>query len=164
MKNTKSLLSGLLILIFSLSIVSCGGKKTSKTESNQLGRMEVVIPDELKENKEIVTYIEGMSELVDDYALLLDDMIKDLDGYHGKDWEDLSIREQLKLTKTGAQFAMKAAPITAKWREFEIKKGTLEGDLSEEELMALETIMKRFEKRMEEIEARNQDFFGQAEG
>lgn len=161
MENFKKSLGLLLIVLFTISLTSCGSKGNSAKEAeDRFGKMEVVIPDELKDNPEIVAYIEGMSQVVDEYALLMDDMIGELDGIGGKDWNDLKLGEQLKITKAGAKFAIKAAPITAKWGEFEAKRAIAEGDLTEDELIALESLMTRFEKRMEQIEEKNMEFFG----
>jgi len=148
------------IILLAATMMSCGSKESSKKAEDRLGKMEVEIPGELKDNPEIVTYIEGMSEVVDAYALLMDEMIGELSGMEGKEWEELKMGEQLKLTKAAAKFAMKAAPITAKWAEYEVNKGTVVNELTDEELMALETVYKRFEKRMEQIEEKNQTFFG----
>ena len=164
MKRIKNAMTLFTIVLLSVTMVSCGGKDSTKKAENQLGKMEVVVPAELKDNPEIVAYIEGMSDVVDAYALLMDEMIGNLSGMEGKEWDELKIGEQLKLTKAAAQFAMKAAPITARWAEYEAKKGTVVNELSEEEMMALETVYKRFEKRMEQIEEKNQDFFEGVDG
>jgi hypothetical protein len=160
MKSLKNAMFLFAVVLISVAMVSCGGRDSSKKAEDRLGKLEVVIPDELKDNPEIITYIEGMSEVVDSYALLMDEMIGDLSGFEGKEWEDLKIGEQLKLTRLAATFAMKAAPITAKWAEYEVKKGNVTDELTEEEMMALETVYRRFEKRMEQIEEKNREFFG----
>ena len=164
MKSIKNTIAVLTIILFSISLTSCGSKGNSDEAENRFGKMEVVIPDELKDNPEIVEYIEGMCEIVDEYALLMDDMIGDLDGIAGKDWSELKMGERLNLTKTAAKFAMKAAPITVKWGEVEVKRSIVESELTEEELLALETVMLRFEKRMEQIEEKNKEFFGDLNG
>lgn len=160
MKSIKKEMTLMAIILLSATMMSCGGKESSKKAENRLGKMEVEIPGELKDNPEIVAYIEGMSEVVDAYALLMDEMIGELSGMEGKEWEELKMGEQLKLTKAAAKFAMKAAPITTKWAEYELNKGTVVNELTEEEMMALETVYRRFEKRMEQIEEKNQAFFG----
>ena len=160
MKSLKNAISLFVVILLAVSMVSCGGRDSAKKAENRLGKLEVVIPDELKDNPEIVTYIEGMSEVVDSYALLMDEMIGDLSGFEGQAREDLKIGEQLKLTKAAAKFAMKAAPITAKWAEYEVKKGTVVDELTEEEILAFEALLKRFEQRMVQIEEKNQEFFG----
>jgi hypothetical protein len=160
MKSIKKGMTLMAIILLAATMMSCGNKESSKKAEDRLGKMEVVIPGELQDNPEIVAYIEGMSEVVDAYALLMDEMIGELSGMEGKEWEELKIGEQLKLTKAAAKFAMKAAPITTKWAEYELNKGTVVNELTEEELMALETVYRRFEKRMEQIEEKNQSFFG----
>jgi hypothetical protein len=165
MKTIKYTFGVVSIVLLSTIFTSCGSKGDSSADAeDRFGKMEVVIPDELKDNPEIVEYIESMSEVVDEYALLMDDMIGEMDGIAGKDWDELKISEQLKLTKTAAKFAMKSAPITVKWGELEAKRSITDNDLSEDELVALESVLLRFEKRMEQIEEKNQDFFSDLNG
>jgi len=163
MKNLKTLSIFAATVLFIGLFSACGNKDKTDEADNKLGKMEVVIPDELKDNPELVDYIKGMSEVVDEYALLMDDMIDEMDGIQGKDWDELKLGEQLKVTKTAAKFAMKAAPITAKWAEYEAKRNVVYEDLSDEDLMAMETLMTRFENRMKQIEEKNQEFFGNAD-
>ncbi|MEX2370744.1 MAG: hypothetical protein WD578_07045 [Bacteroidales bacterium] len=164
MKRFRNTATLVVIVLMASTLIACGSKDKSDNADNSLGKMELVIPDELKDNEEIVEYIKGMSVVVDDYALLMDKMIGDLDGLEGKEWEELKIGEQLKLTKAAATFAVKAAPITAKWAEYEFNRSLYDDDLTDEELMALQTVMERFEARMKQIEEKNQEFFGEVEG
>jgi hypothetical protein len=121
--------------------------------------MEVVIPDALKDNPEIVAYIEGMSEVVDGYALLLDETIPKLEGMQGKTFEELTMREKVKLTSIAAEVSMKSAPLMTKWAELESKQSLMDDELTEEEVLALEALTKRFEQRLIQIQERNQEFF-----
>ncbi|MEX0987342.1 MAG: hypothetical protein WD052_07695 [Bacteroidales bacterium] len=164
MKRFRNAATLVAIVLMTSTFIACGTKKKSDSADNTLGKMEVVIPDELKDNEEIVEYIQGMSEVVDEYALLMNKMITDLDGLEGKEWEELRIGEQLKLTRAAATFAVKAAPITARWAEYEFNRSMYDDDLTEEELMALQTVMERFEARMKQIEEKNEKFFGGIEG
>jgi hypothetical protein len=160
MKSIKKGMTLMAVFLLAATMMSCGSKESSKKAEDRLGKMEVEIPGELQDNPEIVAYIEGISEVVDAYAVLMDEMIGELSGMEEKEWEELKMGEQLKLTKAAAKFAMKAAPITTKWAEYELNKGSVVNELTEEELMALETVYMRFEKRMEQIEEKNQAFFG----
>lgn len=145
----------LLIAVF---LTSCGGKKEEE-KIDKLGKMEVVIPDALKDNPEMVAYVEGMTEVVDEYAILIDNMVEDFDDFIGKNFDELNMREKIKFTAKGAEAAMKSAPIMIKWAELENKHAVYDLELSEDELLALGTVMTRFEERMKQIEERHTDVF-----
>ena len=165
MKNTRFATTLLAVFLVSGLLFSCGNKEKDAvdTADEQLGKMEVEIPEVLRDNPEIVEYIEDMSVLVDDYAVLIDEMVKDVGDIAVKDWEELKIGEQLKLTRAAAEFAVKAGPLSAKWAEYEAHRRMVGQDLSEEEILALETVYERFEKRMAQIEEKNQDLFSGVE-
>jgi|SRR6056297_3559076 len=161
MRHFRTLTVLLLATVMTAFVSSCnrGGDDATETADEKFGEMEVVIPEELKDNPEIVEYIEGMADVADSYALLMDEMIEELGGYEAASFEDLNMREKVKFTRHAAEFSMKSAPIMTKWAEHQAKRTMVADELSEEELMALEAVMERFEARMEQIEARHTDYF-----
>jgi len=159
MKRINYLFVLLGFLVLSTIAVSCGRKEKTEVADNQLGKMEVVIPDELKDNPELVEYIEGMTEVFDEYALLLDGMMKELGEFSGKTIDELNMREKIKMTATGAELAVKSAPILVKWGELQAKSSYMDEQLTDEEVIALESVMDRFEARMAQIEEKHQKVF-----
>ncbi|MGQ1908691.1 hypothetical protein ACT3CE_02770 [Marinifilum sp. RC60d5] len=147
MKNLKFLFSGLALAL----LISCGG---GNKVDDKLGKMEVEIPAELKDNKEVVEFIVGMSEVADEYALMIDETMEDVGEYVGVDESELGMIDQLKLVKATAQIAVKSTTIMGKWGEYMDKRSQLGEQLSDEELVALEIVWTRFEKRMEQIQAK----------
>ncbi len=164
MKRSNYVVAFAAMFLMTVVLTSCGSDKKNDEVVNKLGKMEVVIPDELKDNPEMVEYIEGMTEVVDAYALMFDEMIGEMKEYKGKDFDDLNMREKIKFTASAAEIAMKSAPVMVKWAEYEIDRSTFNDELTEEELIALESVWLRFEQRMEQIEERHSEFFdGEAE-
>ena len=160
LRNLSVLFLAVSLSVFSASCNRGGGDDATETADEKLGKMEIVIPDELKDNPEVVEYIEGMSEVADAYALLMDEMIEELGGYDESSFEDLSMKDKIKFTRSAAEFSMKSAPILAKWAEHQSRRTMmLDEELTEEELMALEAVLARFEARMEQIEAKHADYF-----
>lgn len=160
MRRIKNITLVVALMLSSALMVSCGSKdKPSEEAIEKLGKMEVVIPDELKDNPEIVEYVEGMSEVADAYALLIDESLTKLGDYAGKEWEELNMREQIKVTATAAEIAMKAAPNLAKLAEYQAKYYELGDSLTDDEILALATVWERFEARLEQIEEKNAKFF-----
>jgi hypothetical protein len=161
MKKTNYLLSMTAFLLIAIFITSCGGNKKEEEKKDKLGKMEVVIPDALKDNPALVEYLEGMTEVVDEYAILIDGMVDEFDDFIGKTFDELNMREKIKFTAKGAEAAMKSAPILLKWAELENTHAVFDLELSEDELMAMETVMLRFEERMKQIEERHSDVFNE---
>lgn len=150
MRNNINLLLLTTVLLF---FVACGGKNNS-TADNKLGKLEIEIPEEIKDNKEVVEFIEGMAEVSDEYALMIDKILEDNADIIGKESDELSMMEQLSLVKSTGEVAVKSAGIMEKWGTYMQKRSNLENELTDEELKALESVMTRFEKRMEQIEAK----------
>lgn len=159
MKKANYVIAFVAIFLLTGILTSCGSDKKNDELVNRLGKMEVIIPDELQDNPEMVEYIEGMTEIVDSYAFMFDEMIEEMSQYKGKDFDDLNMREKIKFTATAAEIAIKSAPVMVKWAEYEAKRSAFDDELTEEELMALESVCLRFEKRMEQIEERHSEFF-----
>lgn len=155
-KNINVFYSLALISLVVLTMVACGGKESeqetaTQTADDRLGKLEVEIPDELKDNPEAVAYIEGMTEVADEYALLMDDMFEEVGDLSGKESEDLTMMEQLKLVKATGEVAVRSAEIMLKWGEYQNQRAAIDEQLSDEEIVALEQVLKHFEERMTQI-------------
>ncbi len=154
LKKTKMKININLILLIAglLFLGACGGNNNNNTADNKLGKLEIEIPDEIKDNEDVVEFIEGMAEVSDEYALMIDEILEKNADLIGKDSDDLSMLEQLALVKSTGEVAVKSAGIMEKWGIYMNKRSNLEAELSDAELQALEAVMMRFEKRMEQIE------------
>ncbi|WP_321296366.1 hypothetical protein [Marinifilum fragile] len=151
-----------IILLFTLLIGVCSSNTKSEADK-RLGKMEVEIPAELKSKPEVVKYIKGMSEVADDYALMIDNIFEDVGEYAGKDESELGVIDKIKLTKATAEVAVRSAEIMGKWGEYQSKRAQLEEQLSDAETEALENVWERFEQRIEQIEARHSKVFEKKE-
>ena len=158
-KITLTVLAAIAIL---LSVSSCGSSK-KEDANNRLGKMEVEIPAELEDKPEVVEYIKGMSQVADQYALMIDDMLEEVGEYEGMEEEELGLMDQIKLTKVTAEVAIRSVEIMGKWAEYQNKRDNLEEQLSDEELEALAGVWKRFEARILQIEARHSEVFNKEE-
>ena len=145
----KKLTYLLLISIVAVSLTACGGKNNA---DNKLGKLELQIPPELKDKPEAIAFIKGMNEVVDDYAVLIDNALDDVGDLAGKDEEELSMFENIKLLKATGEITLGAAPILVKWGEYMEKREMLNKQLTDDELLALESSWKRMEQRMAQIE------------
>lgn len=146
----------LLIIAASLSMfVACGGGGKQTAADKEFGKLEVEIPKELEDNEEVVQFIEGMAEVTDEYALLLDETLEKTKKYHGKKNEELSMMEQVKLMAITGDVAVKSVAVMEKWGKYVDQRTNLEEQLSEDEMKALEVVYARFEERIEQIQEKH---------
>ena len=147
----KKLTYLLLISIVVIGLTSCGSKNKA---DNKLGKLELQIPHELKDKPEAIAFIKGMNEVVDDYAVIIDNALSDVGDLAGKDEEDLSMFENIRLVKATGEIAIGAAPLMVKWVTYMEKRDSLNMQLTEDELIALESSCNRLEQRMAQIETK----------
>lgn len=146
MKNT---ISCLLVACTLVLMTSCGGKHNAADD--KLGKLEIEIPAELMDHKDVVEFIQGMNEVTDEYALMIDNTMEDVGEYVGVDESELGMMDKIKLVKATTEIAVKSTTIMAKWSQYMENRSELNQQLSDDELKALETVWTRFEKRMEQI-------------
>ncbi len=156
--NLNRLFNLLAILSLSIALTSCGGKKEENKADKKLGKLEVEIPAELKDNPEAVEYINGMVEVADDYALLVDELFEECGEYVGMEEEDLSMKDKLKLTSASAKYALSATEVLAKWAEYETKRVEMYEEMTEDDIEAMKVVYEHVEKRFEQIEEKYQEF------
>lgn len=163
MKKYSIYLSSVVLLtLVMVTVFSCGGKdKGGDTADKRFGTLSIDIPDELKDNAELVTYIEGMNKVADDYAILMDDTLEEVGDLSGKNPEELSTMEQLRLVKATGEVSVRSAEIMSRWSEYQDQRNKLDVELSEEELKALEAVYTRFEERMIQIMEKHEALFAE---
>lgn len=149
----------LALLILSMILISCSGDSKKTEADHKLGRLEVEIPTSLKDNPEIVKYIHDMSRVADDYAIMIDSVLKELGSFEGKEMEELGMMDKIKLMKASAEVGFKSMDLMAKWVEYHEELNMYKDELTEEEILALESVLKRFEMRMEQIEQKHAKYF-----
>ncbi|MDD2552739.1 MAG: hypothetical protein PHO84_03330 [Dysgonamonadaceae bacterium] len=150
----------LAIIAISMVTYSCADNPKRTAADNELGKIEVEIPASLKNKPEVVTYIHDMNKIADDYAMLIDQVLSDLGGLENKeDLDNLSMMDKIKLMKVSAEVGFKSIDIMSKWGDYHSKVNFFKEDLTEDEAVALEAVLKRFEKRMEQIEEKHYKFF-----
>src|SRR5690554_3030881 len=149
----------IIILTVSLLSTSCTGSSEKTPADNKLGRLEVEIPVTLRDKPEIVAYIHDMNKIVDDYAMLIDQVLTDLGGFENKDMENLGVMDKIRLMKVSTEVGFKSIDIMSKWSDYHDKVNFFMEDLTEDETLAFESVLKRFEERMNQIEKKHAKFF-----
>ena len=85
----------------------------------------------------------------------------DFGDYQNLDFDDLSMMDKIKVMKASAEIGFKSMDIMAKWGEHHNKLNLLKKDLTEDETLALETVVNRFGERMEQIEKKHSKYFSE---
>ncbi len=160
MKKIARILFYCNIALMSSLLISCGSSKKNEADE-KLGKLEIEIPETLESNDAAVQYVNDMNLVVDDYAMLMDELVEEVGEYKGMKEEDLSMMDKLKLTTAMAKVAMESTQIMARWGECTDKRMNMEQKLSEEEIEALNLVYKRFEERMEQVKNRHEEFFAE---
>lgn len=155
----RFLIFNLSVLAFLLFITSCADKSQKTAADSKLGTIEVEIPQSLKGKPEVVAYIHDMNRVADDYAILIDQVLTDLSGFEKKDMENLSMMDKIKLMKVSSEVGFKSMDIMSKWGDYHNKMSFFKEDLTDDETLALEGVLKRFEERMNQIEKKHAKFF-----
>ena len=147
------------IILFSMSLNSCTQNKKETAADQQLGKLDVEIPQSLKNKPEVVTYIHDMNKITDDYALLIDQVLSDLKGFERKDMENMGMMDKIKFMKVSSEVGFKSLDMVSKWGDYQNRLDLFKEDLTEDESLALESVMNRFEERMKQIEEKHSRFF-----
>ena len=155
----KNLIFILNLLVVSILLYSCAGDKKKTAADNQLGKLEVEIPESLKNKPEVVAYIHDMNKVADDYAMLIDGVLTDFKGFENKDMDKMGMMDKIKFMKVAAEVGFKSLDMVSKWGDYHNKLNLFKEDLNEDETLALESVMKRFEDRMKQIEEKHSKFF-----
>jgi hypothetical protein len=155
MKPSLNLPSILLIILIMTGCMNSSESKVYK----RLGKMEVKIPAELKSKPEVVAYIKGMSEVANDYAMLIDNTFSEVGQYAEIKESELGVIDKIKLTKATSELAFRSAEIMGKWAEYQNKRFGLEKELSEAEIQALGIVWTDFEQRIQQIEEHYSEVF-----
>lgn len=151
----------LAILAFSMFSYSCTDKPQKTVADSKLGTLKVEVPETLKDKPEVVAYIHDMSQVADDYAILIDKTLADFGDYQNKDFEKLGMMDKIKVMKASAEIGFKSMEMMAKWGEHHDKLNLFKEDLTEDETLALETVVNRFEERMKQIKKKHSKYFNE---
>ncbi len=146
-----------LVVIFFAT--ACGSDSANTAADNKFGKLKIEVPASLKDNPAACEYIKEMNVIVDEFAVLFDEVIEDCAEYKGMKEEDLSFADKITLTKATAKFAMGSVEILGKWGNCETKRLEIDKDLTSEQRKDLDKVYNRVEKRMEQIQEKHKEFF-----
>ncbi|MBI9071634.1 MAG: hypothetical protein JEY94_08540 [Melioribacteraceae bacterium] len=141
----KKIVFAIFIALAVFNFTGCGTK-------NNTEKFEVEIPSALEDKPEVVKFIKGTNEVVNEYTVLIEKIFDEAGEFAGKKTEDLGMIDQLKLIKLTGEVSLNSIEIMTKWGEFIEKRSEINTQLSDEEVKSLDSIWKQFEQRMKNIE------------
>jgi hypothetical protein len=150
----KKFFSISLILASLLVTIGCGSseKKSEKVVESAFTPMEVVIPDELKDNPEAVEYINNMAKAADAYAMAVDKFASEVYKMGLKEGEEPSTMQKIKLMTILAEHFESIAKSSEPMVNYFEGNNFMLNEFNETEMAAFVTVMERFQARMEEVE------------
>ncbi len=124
----------------------------SSAKGDYLPPVKIEIPQELKENKEIVSFIKDAEKSINQFTVTVEDMVEKLKPYADKDFESLGMAAKLKVIGMFGNVAMSFAEFTVKHAEI-IEKGELfREELNESHAEALALVLQTFAERLDLLE------------
>ncbi len=140
-------------LFFSL-IVGC----TSNEKGNYLTKLEISIPQSLKNSSAIVEFTQESCNALNQWSITLEDLVAECSQYIGMNEEELTAEDREKLGKYMMEFVAKLGQFAVYSAEWQQQMSTLEAELTVEQLSAFEPIKNQLELRIQEIHSRYIDF------
>jgi len=158
----KQLIKPIFLLLIVLFISSCNSK-LEKRNPNFLQPLSIEIPDDVKNDTELVGIIESSEKAINEFSDNIERLAIDGKDFlkKSKSGEEVSIMDQLKVGKLMLEFASNSTQMVASMEKFntyvESKKG--QGIINDEQLKALEQVGKYFEERIDQINKKYKDYF-----
>ena len=137
-------------------VISCQSDKTAK--GDYLPDLKIEVPAALKDNADAVTFIDQSSTALNHWSKSLEDLVVECQPYIGKKEAELSPVEKVKLGKLMMEFMSQMGKLAVKSAEMDQQYTQIEYGLTDDEQKALTAVMDAFNKRIDEINARYQDF------
>lgn len=150
----KKKLASLCVITIILFSYGCGSKekKADKEITSSFTPMEVVIPDELKDNPKAVEYINNMAIATDAYAMAVDKLAAEVTKMGLKEGEEPSTMQKIKLMTVLAEHFEEISKTSEPMIKYFEGSSFMQDEFSDAELAAFVTVMDRFQARMEELE------------
>ncbi len=151
MKAIKLIFISIVVLV----LVSCSSNNKS---TNHLEPLKIDIPKELKNNEEVVIFIEGSESVINKWSDSLESLFNDSEEFVGKSEDDLSIKDQIKLTQIGLDFMSQMAEFGAEMTLLENSAATVQSGLSDKELEAFDIVKQALKLRIDELGEKYRNF------
>ncbi len=157
MKKLNTLLFALLIITVLISSCTSGRKRNS----DFLPPVRIEIPDEIKGDKELVDIVESSEEAINEFSDNIEQIAVDGKEILNKKDEDLTLFDQMKMAKMAVEFISNSSQMASTLEKFDnyVNSNQEQGIINDTQLKALEQVALKFSSRMEEIDAKYQEYY-----
>ncbi|HPR62409.1 MAG TPA: hypothetical protein PLF35_15740 [Prolixibacteraceae bacterium] len=141
-----------LFVLLITFMVAC--KNNSNSGFINADPLKIEIPDEIKGDKELVSFIRESEKSINEFALSIEKLYAEDPKLMQKEEEDMSMFEKLKLLKVAGEMAVLFGEFSTNYAEMNEKMGNYELSMTDDQAVALQTVADAFEKRMLLLEER----------
>lgn len=149
----------IVLFLASLVLISCSSDK--KRNVDFLPPISIQIPDEIKGDTELVKVINSSEKAIYELSDNLEQLIVDSKEVLDKKEEERSLMDNLKVGKIMVEFVSNSAELGKLIDEFDNYKKEQEakGLINDTQLKALEKVGESFEKRMQQINKKYENYY-----
>lgn len=142
----------LIIVLLTILFAAC--KNNSNSGFINAEPLKIEIPDEIKGDKELVSFIRESEKSINEFAISIEKLYAEDPKLMQKEEEDMSMFEKLKLLKVAGEMAVLFGEFSTNYAEMNEKMGNYELSMTDDQAVALQTVAEAFEKRMLLLEER----------
>ena len=157
MKKLQTLLFALLITTVLISSCTSGRKRNA----DFLPPVKIEIPNEIKGDKELVDIVELSEKAINEFSNNIEQIAVDGKDILNKKDEDLTLFDQMKIAKMAVEFISNSTEMANALDKFDtyVKSKESQGIINDTQLKAMEKVALEFSSRMDEIDAKYQEYY-----
>ncbi len=157
MKKLINIFISLILITIVLNSCTSG----SKRNADFLPPVKIEIPDEIKGDKELVDMVELSEKAINEFSDNIERLAVDGKVILNKDEEDLTLFDQMKIAKMAVEFVSNSTQMAAALEKFDtyVNSKQEQGIINDTQLKALEQVALKFSSRMDEIDAKYQEYY-----
>ncbi|NOR73844.1 MAG: hypothetical protein GQ525_01660 [Draconibacterium sp.] len=157
MKKLNTIFFALLIT----AVLTGSCTSSMKRNADFLSPLKIEMPDEIKGDKELVEIVELSENAINEFSDNIEQIAVDGKVILNKKDEDLTLMDQMKMAKMAIQFVSNSTQMATALDKFDtyVKSKESQGVINDTQLKALEQVALKFSSRMDEIDAKYQEYY-----
>jgi len=165
MTRIHSIFALLILVLFSLSACQTDVKQKNSITVNRnpdlLPPMEIAIAPVLKDDPELVDMVQSSEKAINQFSDNIERLADDAKGLLGKKDGEQSLGDGLRVAKIMMSFVSNSSEITSTIKKFETYMETRkeQGEITDEQIEALDEVGKAFTDRMKQLGEKYEKIF-----
>ena len=152
----------LFIALFFASAILSSCSSGNKTNPDFLTPISIDIPDEIKEDRELVDLVKSSEKAINEFSDNIEQLALDSKDLFETKEEDQTLMDGLKVAQLMLQFASNSSQMAETLEKFNTYVVS-QGGINDEQQKALETVAKAFEKRINQIDEKYDEYFDEGQ-